>query len=75
MTLIAQETATFFTLTTEKGTEIGVNLNPWGTVSIYIQAKGRKSLPAGKQFKNLGEAAKAYKSAEIKTALRALMEA
>ena len=32
-------------------------------------------MPRGRQFKNLAEAAKAYKSAEVKSALRALMEA
>lgn len=75
MTLIAQETATFFTLTTEKGTEIGVNFNSWGGVAVYIQRKGLKSLAKGKQFASLGEAAESYKSAEVKSALRALMEA
>ena len=75
MNLITQETETFFTVTTEKGTDVGVAFHGWGAVSIYIQSKGLRSMPRGRQFKNLAEAAKAYKSSEVKQALRALMEA
>ena len=70
MTLITQETPTYFTLTTEQGKEIGVSLGLG--VSVYIRRNGLRGLPQGKHFATFAEAIAAYKSEEIKAALGAL---
>jgi hypothetical protein len=49
-TLITAESATFVTLTTEKGKQIGVGLGVEGMASIYIQAAGRRGLAMGRHF-------------------------
>ena len=60
-TLIQQESETFFTLTTEKGKEIGVCFWPWGRITVYIQCNGMSGLSMGRQFGSLEEAAAAYR--------------
>jgi hypothetical protein len=74
-TLIARETETFYNLTTGKGKEIGVDINSFGC-SIYIQRNGLRGLPMGRHFFGadaLVQAVEAYKAADIKTAIRALI--
>jgi curli biogenesis system outer membrane secretion channel CsgG len=48
-----------------------VIFTPWGRVNVLVG----KSMGVGRMFGSLGEAAESYKSAEVKSALRALMEA
>jgi hypothetical protein len=72
-TLIQQETETYFTLTTAKGKKIGVCLRPWDHVSVYILRNGMTGLAGGKHFRSMAEAIAAYKSADIKAALEALV--
>lgn len=74
-TLISQESESFFTLTTEKGKEIGVWFKSWGGVAVCIQRNGFNSLTVGKQFASLEAAAASYKAADIKSALLALAAA
>jgi hypothetical protein len=74
-TLIQQETETYFTLTTPKSKSIGVSLRPFGHVSVYILRNGTRGLAGGKHFRSFAEAIAGYKSADIKSALYALMEA
>jgi hypothetical protein len=74
-TLIQQENETFYTLTTGKGKEIGVSLNGFGC-SIYIQRNGFGALSMGRHFFGsdaLVQAVEAYKAADIKAAIRALI--
>jgi hypothetical protein len=60
---------------TAKGKEIGVSITEHGA-SIYIQAAGRSKLSMGRHFFGsdaLLQAVDAYKSAEVKAALRSLI--
>lgn len=70
MTLIQQETDTYFTLTSPKGKEIGVSFGV--NVSVYIQRNGVPGLSMGCHFGSLAEAIDGYKSADVKAALSAL---
>jgi len=70
MTLIQQVTDNAYELTTEKGKLVNVIFTPWGRVNVLVG----KSMGVGRMFGSLGEAAESYKSAEVKSALRALME-
>jgi hypothetical protein len=78
-TLIAAESATYFTLTTEKGKEIGVSLGIDGMASICIQRNGLRGLSMGRHFHAatteaaLLKAVEAYKAADVKAAIRALI--
>lgn len=79
MTLVSQVSDTYFTLTTDKGREVGVSLIRGGTlggaVSVYIQRPGLSELAAGKHFYGadaLEKAIAAYKAADIRSALEAL---
>jgi len=78
-TLITREDATFCTLTTEKGKQIGVGTGVVGMVSIYIRRNGLAGLPMGRHFHAatteaaLLLAVDAYKAADVKAALRALI--
>lgn len=72
MTLIQQETATFFNLTSPKGKEIGVSFSLAGRVGIYIKRNGMSGLSYGRHFNSLADAIASYKAADIKTALSAL---
>ena len=74
-TLITKESDAFFTLTTEKGKEIGVAIWPWGRITVYIQRNGMSGFSMGKQFGSLEEAAASYKAADVKAALMALATA
>jgi putative hemolysin len=74
-TLIQQESETFFTLTTEKGKEIGVCFHPWGVVGIYIQSTATGGISNGRRFPTLADAIAAYKDADVKAALSALAAA
>ena len=74
-TLISQETESFFTLTTEKGKEIGVWFKPWGGVAIQIKRNGCNELTMGRQYASLEDAIAGYKSPAIKSALSALLPA
>jgi hypothetical protein len=71
MTLIQQETATYFTLTSPKGKEIGVCFGIPGRVSVYIQS-ACGSLSMGRHFGSLDKAIAFYKAADVKTDLTAL---
>ena len=71
MTLIQQVADNAFELTTEKGKLVNVTFTSWGRVNVLVG----KSMGVGRMFGSLGEAAESYKSAEVKSALRALMEA
>jgi hypothetical protein len=78
-TLITRNSATFATLTTEKGKEIGVGHGVEGMASIYIQRNGLSGLSMGRHFHAhtteaaLLKAVEAYKAADVKAALRALI--
>jgi hypothetical protein len=72
-TLIQQETKTYFTLTTANGKKIGVYIRPFNHVSVYILRNGTNGLAGGKHFRSMAEAIAAYKSADIKAALEALI--
>ena len=78
-TLITAESATYVTLTTEKGKQIGVGLGIEGMASIYIQRSGLSGLSMGRHFHAhnteaaLLKAVEAYKGADVKAALRALI--
>lgn len=75
MTLIQQVDSNFFSLTTEKGRTVEVGLNQSGC-SIYIKRNGLKSLSMGRHFFGsdaLVQAVEAYKAADVKAALRALI--
>jgi ABC-type nitrate/sulfonate/bicarbonate transport system substrate-binding protein len=74
-TLITRETETFYTLNTAKGKEIGVSFGLSNMVRIYIKRNGMSELAMGRNFSSLSDAIEAYKSADIKAALYALMEA
>ena len=75
MILIQQESDNYFTLTTEKGKEIGVCFHAWGRVGIYIQSAASGSLSKGRRFDSLSDAAAAYKAADVKAALAAFAAA
>jgi|688.fasta_scaffold2013230_1 hypothetical protein len=75
MILIQKESDNWFTLTTEKGKEIGVCFHPWGRVGIYIQSTVTGGLSNGRRFDSLDEAIKSYKAADVKSALAALAAA
>lgn len=72
-TLIQQETESYYTLTTEKGKTIGVSLRPFGHVSVYILRNGMSGLAGGKHFRSMADAIAAYKSADVRSALEALV--
>ena len=72
-TLIQQETESYYTLTTEKGKTIGVSLRPLGHVSVYILRNGMSGLAGGKHFRSMADAIAAYKSADVRSALEALV--
>ena len=74
-TLITRETKTFYTLNTAKGKEIGVSFGLPNMITIYIKRNGARGLAMGRNFSSIGEAIEAYKAADIKAALYALMEA
>jgi hypothetical protein len=74
-TLITRETETFYTLNTAKGKEIGVSFGLANMITIYIKRNGMSGLAMGRNFSSLGDAIEAYKAADIKAALYALMEA
>lgn len=77
-TQIQQATATFFNLTTVKGKEVGVSISG-SSVHVYIQRNGLKGLSMGRHFFGTStqeaflQAIDAYKAADIKAALRALL--
>ena len=77
--LITAKSATYFTLTTEKGKEIGISLGIDGMASIYIQRNGTRGLSMGRHFHAatteaaLLKAVEAYKAADVKAAIRALI--
>lgn len=88
MTIIQQESATFFTLTTAKGKAVGVSVQAtW--LSVYIQQNGTSRLSLGRHFHHhqarvedmnaadvvdqlFTDAMAAYRSADVKAALAAL---
>jgi hypothetical protein len=74
-TLVQQESDNYFTLTTEKGKEIGVCFHPWGRVGVYIRRNGMAGFSAGRRFATLAEAIESYKAADVKAALAALLPA
>ena len=74
-TLISQESNSFFTLTTEKGKTVEVQLWSSGGVTVYIQRNGMRGLPLGRTFSSLSAAMQAYKASDIKSALMALSAA
>lgn len=77
--LIAAESATYYTLTTEKGKEIGVSLGIDGMASIFIRRNGMRGLSMGRHFHAdtteaaLLKAVESYKATDVKSALRALI--
>lgn len=77
-TLITANSADFFTLTTDKGKEIGVSLRDGGC-SVYIRRNGLSGLSMGRHFHaHTAEAAlllavEAYKATDVKAAIRALI--
>jgi hypothetical protein len=73
-TLIQQEAGNYYTLTTEKGKEIGVCFHAWGRISVCIQRPGF-GLTTGRRFGTIAEAIASYKSADVKAALAALLPA
>ena len=74
-TLIQQESDNYFTLTTEKGKEIGVCFHPWGVVGVYIKSTVTGGLSKGRRFPTLADAIAGYKAADVKAALSALAAA
>lgn len=74
-TLVQQESDNYFTLTTEKGKEIGVCFHSWGRISVFIQRPGHSSLSAGRRFGTIAEAIASYKAADVTSALAALLPA
>jgi hypothetical protein len=78
-TLITAKSATYFVLVTEKGKEIGVGLGIDGMASVYIQRNGTRGLSMGRHFHAatteaaLLQAVEAYKAADVKAAIRALI--
>jgi hypothetical protein len=74
-TLVQQESDNYFTLTTEKGKEIGVCFHSWGRVGVYIRRNGTTGFSAGRRFATLAEAIESYKAADVKAALAALLPA
>ena len=71
-TLVQQESGNYFTLTTEKGKEIGVCFHSWGAVGVYIQSTVTGGLSGGRRFPTLADAIASYKAADVKAALSAL---
>lgn len=69
MTYIQQMTDQSFELTTEKGKLISVHFFGWGRVNVLVG----KRLGNGRNFDELVEAVDAYKSSDVKAALRALI--
>lgn len=74
-TLVQQESDNYFNLITEKGKQIGVCFHPWGRISVYIQSQNRPGLSAGRRFGTIAEAIAAYKAADVRAALSALLPA
>lgn len=79
VTQITQTTATCFTLTTTRGKTFTVSIGGEGRISVYIKRNGMKGLAMGRHFfaDTTGDAflkaIEAYKAADIKAALRALL--
>lgn len=69
MTLIEQVADQSFELTTEQGNLISVHFFGWGRVNVLVG----KRLGNGRNFDDLAEAVEAYKKADVKAALRALI--
>lgn len=69
MTYIQQTAEQSYELTTEKGTLISVHFFGWGRVNVLVG----KRLGNGRNFDELVDAVDAYKSADVKAALRALI--
>jgi hypothetical protein len=67
-TLIQQVAPNSFELTTAKGKTVNVHFFSWGRVNVLVG----KRLGAGRMFADLTEAAAAYKSADVRSALEAL---
>jgi hypothetical protein len=74
-TLVQQESDNYYTLTTEKGKEIGVCFHTWGRISICIQRPGYPGLSVGRRFNTIAEAIASYKAADVKSALATLLPA
>jgi hypothetical protein len=74
-TLVQQESSNYYTLTTEKGKEIGVCFHAWGRISVCIQRAGHPGLSVGRRFGTIAEAIASYKAADVKAALAALLPA
>jgi len=68
MTLIQQVTDNAYELTTEKGKLVNVIFTPWGRVNVFVGT----GLGIGRMFADLTEAAAAYKSADVRSALEVL---
>ena len=67
-TLIQQVSENSFELTTAKGKTVNVTFSPWGRVNVFVGT----GLGIGRMFADLTEAAAAYKSADVRSALEAL---
>ena len=68
MTLIQQVAPNSYELITGKGKTVNVTFFSWGRVNVLVG----KRLGAGRMFADLTEAAAAYKSADVRSALEAL---
>jgi hypothetical protein len=74
-TFVQRKSYNYYTLTTEKGKEIGVCFHTWGGISICIQRPGYPGLSAGRRFGTIAEAIASYKAADVKASLAALLPA
>lgn len=80
MTQLIHETPNFITAVGQSGRHVGVCFSP-SSIHVYIQANGSKTLPHGKHFHAAStqeaflKAISTYKSAEVQTALRAVLSA
>lgn len=80
MTQLIHETSNYITAVAQSGRHVGVSFSP-SSIHVYIQANGSKALPHGKHFfadttqEAFLKAISSYKSAEVQTALRAVLSA
>ena len=68
MTLIQQVAPNSYELITGKGKTVNVTFFPWGRVNVFVGT----GLGIGRMFADLTEAAAAYKSADVRSALEVL---
>jgi hypothetical protein len=73
MATITKHSNTLFDVETPKGKLIAISWKADHCI-VYVPSNNSNKMPMGKRFGSLGEALEAYKSVDIKVALRALLE-